>query len=79
MDPALRWQERPGPRQPGPQWNGSMIAVGDGTGRPVRIEHLPLAEDPSHAGVFGYASDDFEAAVELAALVGRRDVYPAVT
>ena len=70
---------RPGGRFAVFPCGAAKIAVGDGTGRPVRIEHLPLAEDPSHAGVFGYASDDFEVAVELAALIGRRDVYPAVT
>ena len=48
-------------------------------GRRLRIEHLPLAHDPSHAGVFGYAVDDFEIAVELAAGVNREDVHPAVT
>ena len=56
----------------------ARLAVGDGTGRSLRIEHLPLAHDPSHAGVFGYAVDDFEIAVELAASVGREDVHPAV-
>lgn len=57
----------------------ARFAVGDGTGRPLRIEHLPLDHDPSHAGVFGYAVDDFEIAVELAAIVNREDVHPAVT
>ena len=57
----------------------ARLAVGHGTGRPLRIEHLPLADDPSHAGVFGYAVDDFEVAVELAAIVNRQDVHPAVT
>ena len=56
----------------------ARLAVGDGTGRPLRIEHLPLVEDPSHAGVLGYDVDDFEVAVELAAIVGRQDVHPAV-
>ena len=36
-------------------------------------------DDQSHAGVLGYAVDDFEVAVELAALLTRQDVHPAVT
>lgn len=56
----------------------AKLAVGDGTGSLLSIEHLPLADDPSHAGVFGYGVDDFEVAVELAAVVRRQDVHPAV-
>ena len=54
----------------------AKFAAGE-TGRSVRIDHLPLADDPSHAGVFGYAVDDFEVAVELAVIVSRRDVHAA--
>ena len=44
----------------------------------LRVEHLPLEDDPSHAGILGYSADDFAIAVEIRALVGREDVYPAV-
>ncbi len=44
----------------------------------LRVEHLPLEDDPSHAGILGYSADDFEIAVEIRAIVGREDVYPAV-
>lgn len=57
----------------------TKLAVGDETGPRLSIEHLPLADDPSHAGVFGYGVDDFEVAVELAAIVRRQDVHPAVS
>lgn len=43
------------------------------------VEHLPVDEDESHCGVFGYSDDDFAVAVELSALVGRDEVYPAIT
>lgn len=70
---------RPGGRFAVFRCGTARIAVSDGTESPLSIEHLPLVDDPSHAGVFGYAVDDFEVAVELAALVSPRDVYPAVT
>ncbi len=69
---------RPGGRFAVFRCGAAKLAVGDGTGRLLRIEHLPLVVDPSHAGVLGYGVDDFEVAVELAALVGRKDVYLAV-
>ena len=54
-------------------------AVREGVGKELRIDHRPLDNDPSHAGVHGYAADDLAVAVELKALVGREDVYAAVT
>ena len=45
---------------------------------PLRIEHLPLNDDQSHAGIAGYTSDDLAVAVELKALLSRGDVHPAV-
>ena len=54
-------------------------AVREGVGKELRIDHRPLENDPSHAGIHGYASDDLAVAVELKALVGREDVYAAVT
>ena len=45
----------------------------------ARVEHLPVEDDESHSGVFGYSEDDFAVAVELRALVDGDDVYPATT
>ncbi len=44
----------------------------------LRVEHLPVEDDPSHAGILGYSADDFAIAAEIRALVGREDVYPAI-
>ena len=54
-------------------------AVREGIGKELRIDHRPLENDLSHAGIHGYASDDLAVAVELKMLVGRGDVYAAVT
>ena len=53
-------------------------AVHEAVGRTLNIDHLPLSDDPSHAGIIGYSSEDLTVAVELAALVTSQDVYPAV-
>ena len=45
----------------------------------LHVNHLPLEDDESHAGIFGYTPDDLEVAAEIRALVGQSDVYPAVT
>ena len=42
------------------------------------IDHLPLSDDQSHAGIRGYGSEDLAVAVELAALVTRQDVHLAI-
>ena len=47
-------------------------------GKQLRIDHQPLDDDQSHAGVHGYAADDLAVAVELKALVDRGDIHPAV-
>ena len=44
----------------------------------LRVEHLPLENDASHAGILGYTADDFSIALEIKALVGTKDVYPAI-
>ena len=44
----------------------------------LNINHLPCNDDPSHAGILGYASEDLAVAIELAALVAFQDVHPAV-
>ena len=46
--------------------------------RTLSIDHLPLSDDPSHAGIFGYASEDLAVAIELSALVTPQDVHPTV-
>ncbi len=56
----------------------AKTAVAEAVGRPGRVEHLPLSDDESHAGIFGYAADDLAVAVELRARVRREQVYPAV-
>ena len=47
--------------------------------RKVQFERRPLEDDDSHAAVLGIREDDFALATEFTRLVGRRDVYPAVT
>ena len=44
----------------------------------LHVKHLPLEDDRSHAGIFGYTADDLEVAAEIRALVGQSDVCPAV-
>ena len=58
---------------------GAKQAVREGVGKELRIDQRPLDDDPSHAGIHGYAADDLAVAVELKVLVGREDVYAAVT
>lgn len=52
-------------------------AVSTVAGRPARINNLPLDDDLSHSGIFGYTVDDLAVAAELKTLVGRADVYAA--
>ena len=40
--------------------------------RILRIEQVPLEDDRSHSGIFGYSSDDLAIAAEIAALVTDR-------
>lgn len=47
-------------------------------GHSLSIDHLPLDDDHSHAGVHGYTSDDLAVAVELKALLSIEAVHPAV-
>ena len=56
----------------------ARTAVKETVGRLGRVEHLPFDTDKSHAGLFGYTSDDLAVAVELRALVQCEDVYPAL-
>lgn len=51
-------------------------AVSENLDIALRIEHLPLEDDESHAGIFGYAAADIAVAVELALLIADEDIYP---
>ena len=57
----------------------AIAAVTETVGRNGRAEHLPLEDDKSHAGLFGYTADDLAVAVELRALIQREDVHPALS
>jgi hypothetical protein len=56
----------------------AKAAVREELGLSLRVEHDPLPDDPSHAGISGFPADDLAAAVELAALVSQEDSYPAI-
>ena len=56
----------------------TKTAVRQALGHSLRIDHLPLDDDPSHSGIHGYTSDDFAVAVELKALLSTDAVHPAV-
>ena len=56
----------------------ALTAVAEVVGRRGRVDHIPLEDDESHAGLFGYSADDLVAAVELRALIRPEHVYPAV-
>ena len=67
--------------------NGRFAALNVGTVKaavsetldgPARIEHLPVDDDESHSGVFGYAADDLAVAVAIKALVRHQNVFPAL-
>ena len=47
------------------------------THRPASVTHQPTVRMRSHAGVFGYSSDDLAVAAELAASVSRDRVFQA--
>ena len=52
--------------------------VSETVNRTARIEHLPLDDDESHSGVFGYTADDLAVAVAIKELVRHENVHPAV-
>ena len=56
----------------------AKTAVSETAGGPARIQHLPVDDDESHSGIFGYATDDLAVAVAIKALVIRENVFPAV-
>ena len=47
-------------------------------GRSLHVNHLPLADDASHAGILGYTGEDRMIAAEIRAMVGAEDVKAAV-
>lgn len=57
----------------------AKTAVHEAVGRTLNIDHLPLSDDESHAGILGYTSEDLAVAIELAALGTSQDVHPAVS
>lgn len=56
----------------------ALSAVAEVIGQRGRVEHLPLEDDESHAGLFGYGADDLAVAVELRVLVRPEHVHPAI-
>ena len=56
----------------------AKAAVSETVDGPARIQHLPVDDDESHSGVFGYRVDDLAVAVSLKALVSAENVFPAV-
>ena len=47
-------------------------------GRSLHINHLPLPDDASHAGILGYTEEDRMIAAEIRAAVRAKDVRVAV-
>ena len=47
-------------------------------GRSLHINHLPVPDDASHAGIFGYSEEDLMIAAEIRATVRVEDVRDAV-
>ena len=45
--------------------------------RLLRVEYMPLDDDPSHSGIVGFTTDDLDIAVELRAQLRAADVYPS--
>ena len=56
----------------------AKTTVRQALGHSLSIDHLPLEDDQSHAGIHGYSSDDLAVAVELKALLSTDAVHPAV-
>lgn len=45
----------------------------------LSITHMPISDDQSHAGIFGFTSEDLAVAAALAALVTPEDVHTVAT
>ena len=50
-------------------------AVGEALGILLSIDHCPVCDDPSHAGIFGYGSEGLAVSVELKALVTANETF----
>ena len=72
------FQVRPNGRFAVMNVGAAKTAAHEAVGRTLNIDHLPLSDDESHAGILGYTSEDLAVAIELAALVTSQDVHPAV-
>lgn len=54
-------------------------AVLQAFGHSLKVEHMPLDDDPAHAGIHGYPREhELVVAAELKALLTRQTVHPAV-
>ena len=58
--------------------DAALTAAAEAVGRRGRVDQVPLEDDESHAGLFGYAADDLAVAVELRASIRPEHVHPAV-
>lgn len=56
----------------------AKTTVHEGTGKSLRVNHLPVSDDESHSGIIGYNADDLAVAVELKVLVTSLDAHPAI-
>ena len=72
------FQVRPNGRFAVMNVGAAKTAAHEAVGRTLNIDHLPLSDDESHAGILGYTSEDLAVAIELAALVTSQAVHPAV-
>ena len=52
--------------------------VRTGAGKDIRILHWPGNRNQSHSGIFDYASEDLQVALDLRSVVTSRDVYLAL-
>lgn len=58
--------------------DAAVSAVTEVGGHIGRVKHLPLADDKSHAGLFGYPAGDLDVANAIQYLIQIEDVHPAV-
>ena len=59
------------------QVGGAKQLVRDRLSLDLAVEHMPIDNDPAHAGIRGYAEADREVAAYLAELVADDDIHPA--
>ena len=57
----------------------AKTAVHLGVGKELRIESMPLPNDPSHSGILGYTADDLAVSVELKAQLDAQSVHSGVS